>query len=109
MQRMLPDGDWNGPLIGWMFTPGRLSGGVMVTVAGDGAVTVTVDGGAAVAGVAVDVGVLVADEVSSAVVDDEQATVVTASAKQAMIACTERGHACPRYGLFVMSPVPFVD
>jgi hypothetical protein len=109
VQRMLPDGDWNGPLIGLMFTPGRLSGGVMVTVAGDGAVTVTVDGGAAVPGAAVDVGVLVADEVSSAVVDEEQATVVTASAKHAMIACTQHGHACPRYGLFVMSPVPFVD
>ena len=71
--------------------------------------TVTVDGGAAVAGAAVDAGVVVADEVSSAVVDDEQATVVTTSATQAMIACTQRGDACPRYGLFVMSPVPFVD
>jgi hypothetical protein len=81
----------------------------MVTVAGDGAVTVTVDGGAAAAGGAVDVVVLVADEVSSEVVDDEQATVVTASAKHAMIAGTQRALACPRYGLFVMSPVPFVD
>ena len=81
----------------------------MVTVAGDGAVTVTVDGGAAASGAAVDVVVLLADEVSSEVVDDEQATVVTASAKQAMVACPQRGHACPRYGLFVMSPVPFVD
>ena len=71
--------------------------------------TVTVDGGVAASGAAVDVGVLVADEVSSAVVDDEQATVVTTSAKHAMIACTQRGDACPRYGLFVMSPVPFVD
>jgi len=105
---MLPDGDWKGAVIGSMFTPGVALGGVMVTVAGAGAVTVTVDGEAAVAGAAVDVGVLVADEVSSAVVDDEQAT-VTASAEHAMIARRQRGQACMRYAPFVMSPVPFVD
>jgi hypothetical protein len=89
----------------------------MVTVAGAGAVTVTVDGGAAVGDAAVDVGdALAADDVSTEDVssddvssDDEHAAVVTASAQHAIIIPTRRSIGCWRYAPFVMSPVSFVD
>ncbi|WP_333890205.1 hypothetical protein [Mycolicibacterium gadium] len=88
----------------------------MVTVAGAGAVTVTVDGGAAVGEAAVDVGdALAADVVSTENVssddssDDEHAAVVTASAQHATIIPTRRSIGWRRYARFVMSPVPFVD
>ncbi|ORB62495.1 hypothetical protein [Mycolicibacterium tusciae] len=88
----------------------------MVTVAGAGAVAVTVDGGAAVGDAAVDVGgALVADDVSTEDVssdvssDDEHAAVVTASAQHATIIPTRRSIGCWRYAPFVMSPFSFID
>jgi hypothetical protein len=56
VQRMFPDGDWNGPLAEETCTTVDCGGGVTVTVTGAGAVTVT-GGGAAT--VTVDVGAAV--------------------------------------------------
>jgi hypothetical protein len=90
-----------------MFTPGVALGGVMVTVAGAGAVTVTVDGGAAVGDAAVDAGDALVSDVAFS--DDEQAAATSASTEHAIRMPARRRFGRWRYASLVISPVPLVD
>jgi hypothetical protein len=82
LQRILPDGDWKAPLIGWTFVGAALPDGVAVAVDGGWAVTVTVDGGVAVT---VSGGAAVTVDVAAGGVDDEHATAAAANATPAAI------------------------